>query len=465
MNKQSKLSVNSPEARAIANHIHPYTNPELIKNDGPHIITSGQGIYVTDSNNKSFIEGMSGLWCTSFGYNENELIDAAITQLRKLPFYHSFTGKTVDPAIDLAEKLISIAPECDLDKVFFCNSGSEANDTAVKMIWYYFASKGKPQKRKIIGRRRGYHGVTVVAASLTGLPYAQDGFGIPLDFAKHTLSPHFFADSLEGESESSFVERLMSELESLIEKEGSDTIGAMFAEPVMGAGGVIVPPKGYFDALQKLLRKHDILLVADEVICGFGRTGNMWGSQTFDIKPDILTCAKALSSSYLPISAVMASSEIVEGVEKQAAKLGIFGHGYTYSASPVPAAVALRTLELMEERKIIDHVKKMEPIFAERVKALGGYSSVGHVRSVGLIGAMEFVCEPGTRKKFDPGLKFSVKASKAIQEEGVILRSLPHDTIGFCPPLIIEEKQIHEMFDKIEKAMPLIDKMAIEFNN
>lgn len=458
MNKIGKLSVNSPEARAIENHIHPYTNPEFLKEEGPHIISSGEGIYVTDSNENRFIEGMSGLWCTSFGYNEQELIDAAVDQMKKLPFYHSFTGKTVDPAIDLAEKLVDIAPP-GLEKVFFCNSGSEANDTAVKMVWYYFASLGMPNKRKIIGRMRGYHGVTIAAASLTGLPYAQNGFGIPLDFAKHTSSPHYFSDSLEGESEKDFVARLMNELEVLIEKEGPDTIGAMIAEPIMGAGGVVIPPKGYFEALQPILKKHSILLIADEVICGFGRTGNMWGSETVNINPDMLTCAKALSSSYLPISAVLASSEIVRGVEKQAAELGIFGHGYTYSASPVPAAVALRTLGLMEERKIVNHVKELAPVFSERVEKLGMYDCIGHSRSVGLIGAMEFVAKPNTRVKLDPSIKFSVKAVKLIQEEGVILRSLPHDTVGFCPPLIINEDQVHEMFDKIEKAMPRINKL------
>ena len=459
MNEIKKLNPNSAEARSIANHFQPYTNPSQLNESGPHIISSGEGIYVTDNDGKQFIEGLSGLWCTSLGYSENELLDAAVKQMKKLPFYHSFTGKTVDPAIDLSEKLVSIAPN-NLDKVFFCNSGSEANDTAIKMVWYYQAALGRPEKKKIISRKRGYHGVTIGAASLTALPYAQQGFGLPLDFAKHTSSPHYFADSYPNETEQDFVNRIISELEELINAEGPETIGALIAEPVMGAGGVIPPPTGYFEALQKLLKKNSILMVADEVICGFGRTGNMWGSNTYSIKPDILTCAKALSSSYLPISAVLMSSEIVSGVEEQASKLGIFGHGYTYSASPVPAAVALRTIQLMEERNILDHVRSISPTFLERVNKLGRFESVGDTRGVGLIGAMEFVAKPDTKEKMDPTQKFSIKAQKIIQNHGVILRSLPNDTIGFCPPLIISEKQINEMFDRIESAMPEVDSLA-----
>ena len=462
MESEQNFGINSPEGRDVAFHLHPYTNPTMLVDSGPHIISSGNGIFVTDKENKTFIEGMSGLWCASLGFNESELVEAAVNQMRKLPFYHSFTGKTSNPAIDLAEKLIKIAPQ-GLEKAFFCNSGSEANDTAIKMVWYFQASQGMPEKKKVISRKRGYHGVTLAAASLTALPYAQDGFGLPLDFAKHTASPHYFLDSLENEAESEFVTRIMNELEDLIEAEGADTIGALIAEPVMGAGGVIIPPKGYFEALQKILKKHSILLIADEVICGFGRTGNMWGSETYNLKPDILTCAKALSAAYLPISAVLVSSQIVAGLEKQASELGIFGHGYTYSAHPVPAAVALRTLELMEERGIVEHVRSVAPLFYERVAALKKFSCVGHTRGVGLIGAMEFVGIPGTRTKMDLGKKFSVKAQKIIQDAGVILRSLPGDAIGFCPPLIITKNQINEMFDRIESVMPSLDDMAEGF--
>ncbi len=458
MNKKETWLPNSAERRDLAYHLHPYTDPSKLSDTGPHVIKSGQGIYITDNDNKKFIEGMSGLWCTSLGFSEIELAKTAYNQMQKLPYYHSFAGKTSNPSIDLAEKLISIAPS-NLEKVFFCNSGSEANDTAVKMVWYYQASQGRPERKKIISRKRGYHGVTVAAASLTGLPYAQDGFALPLDFAKHTSSPHYFADAFENETEVEFVERLVKDLEELIETEGAETIGAFIAEPIMGAGGVIIPPTGYFDAIQKVLKKHSILFIADEVICGFGRTGNMWGSETLSLKPDILTCAKALSSAYLPISAVLVSPEIVAGVEKQAANLGIFGHGYTYSAHPVSAAVALKTLELMNERKIVEHVKNVSKKFSERVNNLKHYSCVGDTRAIGLLGAMEFVAIPNSRVKFDPVIKFAAQVQKLIQDNGVILRALPGDSIGFCPPLIISLKQIDEMFDKIEMAMPKADRL------
>lgn len=461
MNKITTPPTNSPEARSLANHLQPYTNPALVRENGPQIMAGGRGIYVSDSEGQEFIEGVSGLWCTSFGFGEKELIKAATAQMEKLPYYHSFTGKTVNPAIDLAEKLMSIAPE-GLDKAFFCNSGSEANDTAIKMVWYYHASIGKPEKRKIISRKRGYHGVTLAAASLTALPYVQDGFSLPLDFARHTGSPHYFQDAHEGETEAEFVARRMQELEHMIETEGAETIGAFIAEPVMGAGGVIIHPEGYFEALQPILKKHDILLIADEVICGFGRTGNMFGCHTYNIKPDILTCAKALSSAYMPISAVLVCEKVVAGVEAQAERLGQFGHGYTYSAHPVPAAVAVRTLELMEERNMIDHVRNVMPLFAERMDALNRFECVGHTRSVGLIGAAEFVIEPGTNKKIDPSIKFAAKVVKMAQDEGVILRALPLDGMAFCPPLIITEDEINLMFDRVEKVMPEADRMVAE---
>jgi 4-aminobutyrate--pyruvate transaminase len=297
----------------------------------------------------------------------------------------------------------------------------------------------------------------MVAGSLTGLPYATAGFGLPLDFVKHTSAPHYFADKKTGESEELFVERMLRDLEKLILDEGPDTIGAFIAEPVMGAGGVIIPPKDYFKKVQELLKKYEILFIADEVICGFGRTGNMWGSQTFDLKPDILTCAKALSAAYAPISAVLLSKSIIANIERQADELGIFGHGFTYSAHPVTAAVALKTLQIYEERKIVAHVKGIERTFANRVKELGKFEYVGDTRAIGLIGAIEFVNEVNTNKKPDPKRKVAAKIQQKVQDAGVILRFLPGDSLAFCPPLIIEKNQINEMFDKIEHVLSKID--------
>ncbi len=448
--------LNSIEGKDISNHFHPYTNPQVLKETGPHVICKGEGIYVYDNTGAKFIEGMSGLWCASLGFDNKELVEAAIKQMNKLPFYHSFAGKVPEVAANLSETLLKIAPK-GLDKAFFCNSGSEANDTAIKVVWYYQNALGRPEKRKVISRKRGYHGVTMVAGSLTGLPYAQDGFGLPLDFIRHTSSPHYFADKYESENEDTFTDRLLQELDDLIIKEGAETIGAFIAEPVMGAGGVIIPPKDYFKKVQMLLKKHEILFIVDEVICGFGRTGNMWGSETFDLKPDILTCAKALSGAYAPISALLMSEDIVSEIEKQACELGVFGHGFTYSAHPLSAAVALRTLEVYEEKNILKHVNEVKGTFIERVKDLKKYSFIGDARAIGLIGAIEFVTEPYTNKKPNPARKVAAKIQQKIQESGVILRALPGDSLGFCPPLIIKKSQIHEMFDKIDNVLSRIE--------
>ena len=449
---------NSDYSRDVEYHLHSYTHPKTLSDDGPHILTKGDGIHVYDETGKKFIEGMSGLWCASLGFSEKEIINTITDQLNKLPFYHSFAGKTADSAIRLAEHLVKISP-VPMSKVFFANSGSEANDTAIKMIWYYNLARGLPEKRKIISRRKGYHGVTLAAASLTGLPYAQNGFSLPLDFVHHTMAPDFFNESLKDEDEVSFSDRLSNELEKLIIKEGPETIAAFFAEPVMGAGGVIIPPEKYFSKIQKVLKKYDILMVADEVICGFGRTGNMWGSETFNIKPDILTAAKALSSAYLPISAVILSEKVYQPIKDQANKLGIFGHGYTYSAHPVCAAAALKTQQLMVERDIIGNVRNQSKLFHDRINKIKSNNwFLNNSRSVGLIGAVEFGYEGS--KKFDVKEKIAAKCAKIIQENGVILRALPGDIIGFCPPLIINQSQLNEMFDKIEGAIKDFDQTA-----
>ena len=461
MYDNEKFLGNSDYSKDIEFHLHSYTHPQTLEDEGPHILSKGDGIYVYDETGKKFIEGMSGLWCTSLGFSEKELVDTISEQLKKLPYYHSFAGKTANPAINLAEHLIKISP-VPMSKVYFANSGSEANDSAIKMVWYYNLARGLPEKRKIISRKKGYHGVTLAAASLTGLPYAQNGFSLPLEFVRHTMTPDYFNEANKNESEEQFSDRLASELENLILKEGPETVAAFFAEPVMGAGGVIIPPKSYFPKVQEVLEKYDILLVADEVICGFGRTGNMWGSDTFNIKPDIVTAAKALSSAYLPISAVIISEKVYGPIKDQANELGIFGHGYTYSAHPVCAAVAMKAQQIMIDRNIIENVKQLSKLFNERIQNIKNNSwFLSHSRSVGLIGAVEFGYEGN--KKFDIKNKIAAKCAKIIQENGVILRALPGDIIGFCPPLIIKEEQINEMFDKIDIAFKSFDQMAFNF--
>ena len=323
-----------------------------MQTEGPLVIVRGEGVYVYDDEGQRYLEGMAGLWCASLGFSERRLADAAYRQMCELPFYHSFAGKVPAISAELAERLVRIAP-AGMSRVLFANSGSEANDTAIKLAWYINNALGRPQKKKIISRQRAYHGVTIATASLTGLAFAHTDFDLPIARILHADCPYYYRGARPGESEEAFAARLADALEQLILREGPDTVAAFFAEPVMGAGGVIVPPATYFDRIQPILRKYDILFVADEVICGFGRTGNMFGSQTFDLQPDIITVAKALSAGYLPISANLVSGKLYEVLLAQSDKLGIFGHGYTYSSHPVPAAVALETLKIYEERDIV----------------------------------------------------------------------------------------------------------------
>lgn len=454
---------NSLASRDVKSLIHSYTNLSVHEKDGPLIIEKGKGIYVYDDDGKEYIEGLAGLWCTSFGFGEQELIDAAIKQMQKLPYYHSFASKSTEPSILLAEKLLQMAP-VEFSKVFFVNSGSEANDTVVKLIWYYNNSLDRPKKKKIISRQKAYHGVTVAAASLTGLPPLHNDFDLPIQNILHTSCPHYYRFGKDGESEEEFSTRMANELEELILKEAPDTVAAFIAEPVMGAGGVIIPPKDYFKKIQAILKKYDILLVADEVICGFGRTGNMWGSQTMGMKPDILSCAKALSSAYLPIAAVMVSEKIFRGMVKQSEKHGSFAHGYTYSGHPVPAAVALRTMELMEERNILDHVKSIAPVFEACFRKLENHPLVGEVRVCGLVGAAELVADKATKRSFAPSLAAGPTAYSMMQDEGLISRAVAGDNLALCPPLIITEAEIHEMFARYTRALDRLQEVTIVNN-
>ena len=448
---------NSAESRDIAHYLHPYTNLATHEHTGPHVLTRGRGVYVTDESGKEYIEGLAGLWCASFGFSEEELVKAATEQLRTLPYYHGFAGKSVHPAIDLAELLKEIAP-VPFSKVFFANSGSEANDSAVKMVWYFNNARGKTKKKKFISRLRGYHGVTVASGSLTGLPYAQADFDLPLDFVRHTMTPDYYRGAEDGESEEGFASRCAQALEDMILEEGADTVAAFIAEPVMGAGGVIIPPKTDFEKVQVVLKKYDVLMIADEVICGFGRTGNMWGSQTFGIKPDILTCAKALSSAYLPISAVMITEEIYQGLRGNSEKLGLFGHGYTYSAHPACAAVALRAQQLMQERDVLGHVQAMAPHFQARVAKMNEHALVGQARGVGLIGSVEIVADKETKRSYESAAKVGALIQNAAQEHGLITRAMPGDRLGFCPPLVISSEEIDELFDRFTRAIDEVER-------
>ncbi len=367
-----------------------------------------------------------------------------------MPYYHIFAAKSHDVAIDLAERLLAMMP-VKMSKVFFNNSGSEANDTAVKFVWYYNNARNRPRKKKIIARIRGYHGVTVAAASLTGLVNNHLDFDLPIANIRHTDCPHHYRYGKPGESEEAFATRMAENLDQMIQREGADTVAAFIAEPIMGAGGVILPPKTYFEKIQAVLKKHDVLLIADEVICGFGRTGNMFGSETFGLKPDIMTMAKALSSAYLPISATIISEDVYQACLTESDKIGVFGHGYTYSGHPVCAAVALETLKIYEERKILDHVRKVSPGFQKGMQALADHPLVGEVRGIGLIAGIELVQDKATKASFDPKAGIGAYLAQRAQEHGLIVRAMG-DNIGICPPLIITEGEIDELTKRLNKA-------------
>ena len=445
---------NSFAARDGAYHFHGYTNALKNETEGGFVVVRGDGPFVYDENDKEYLDGLSGLWCASLGFGkEQRLIDAAVKQMSTLPFYHTFSQKAPAVTVELAERLVALASQAaPMSKAYFCNSGSEANDTVVKMIWYFNNARGKPEKKKIIARQKGYHGVTVAAGSLTGLPLIHKDFDLPIKNILHADCPHHYRFGKPGESEEDFATRMAESLEAMIQREGPDTVAAFYAEPVMGAGGVLFPPKTYWDKIHPILKKHDILLVADEVICGFGRTGNWWGSQTFGMKPDIMTMAKQLSAGQLPIAAVLMNQRVYEGLRDNSAKIGAFSHGITYSGHPVSAAVALETLKIYEDRKIVDHVRALSPVFVSELKSFADHPLVGECRAIGLIGAVELVKDKKTRESFDPKLAVGPNLIRIAHDHGVILRPVA-DSICFCPPLICTEAQIRDMFNRFRKAL------------
>jgi 4-aminobutyrate--pyruvate transaminase len=431
--------------RDIETLIHPYTNLATHREVGPLVLERGKGVFVYDTTGKDYIEGMAGLWCTSLGYSNDELAETAYEQLKKLPFTHIFSGRSHDPAIELAEKLKEIAP-VPISKVFYGSAGSDANDTQVKLVWYMNNALGRPKKKKIISRLKGYHGVTVASASLTGLPANHTDFDLPLPGILHTSCPHHYRFAHPGESELDFSARLAAELDEMIQREGPDTVAAFIAEPVMGAGGAVTPPEGYFEAINAVLAKYDILFIADEVITGFGRTGEMFGTTTYKMNADTLSCAKALTSAYFPLSAVMVNEAVYEVLVDQSRKIGTFGHGNTYAGHPVGCAVAVKTLEIYQREKI-------SPKFLARLGKLAEHPLVGEARGVGLIGGIELVKDKASKAQFEAKKAVAAKSVSFAQEEGVILRAMGGDRVAFCPPLVISEAEIDEMFDRYERAL------------
>jgi 4-aminobutyrate---pyruvate transaminase len=442
---------NSLEARDVQSVIHGLTDLQRHQERGPMVIDRGRGVWVTDIDGKDYIEAMSGLWCISLGYGQERLVEAAAAQMRKLPYYHLTNHKGHAPVIELAEKLLEIAP-VTMARVWFANSGSEAMDCAARIAWYYWNAIGKPERKKFIAHRHAYHGNTIASASLTGAAYAHERFNLPLPGFLHVATPYHYRFAQTGESEDAFVDRLIGELETLIDREGADTIAAFVSEPVIAAGGVVVPPAGYFAKLQAVLRRHGILLICDEVVTGFARTGEMFGATTMGIEPDLLVCAKGLSSAYIPISAVMVNRTIFEAMARQSGELGVFGLTLTYSGHPVAAAVAREALRIYEEQEMPARVRALEPQFLGGLRALRDHPLVGDVRGRGLLAGVELVADKATHAPFEKAQGVGPLCAQLCEERGLILRAIG-DTLALCPPLVISEAEIDEILLRLRDAL------------
>lgn len=442
---------NSLAARDVAHYFHPATNARRHEQIGPMVIESGRGVHVTDDAGKDYIEGLAGLWSVAVGFGEPRLAAAAAAQMAKLPYYHSFSHKSHPAAVALSERLVRMAPG-KMSKAQFTSSGSEANDFVIKLVWYFNNALGRRGKKTIVSRQRAYHGVSIASGSLTGLPNFHRDFDLPLIPVRHLSCPHYWRNARPDESEEQFSARLGEEFEALVAAEGADTIAAFIGEPLMGAGGVIPPPRGYWRAIQDVCRRHDILVVADEVITGFGRTGQMFGSQTYGVEPDILVVSKALTSSYFPLSAVLFSDAIYQTIADNSNAIGTFAHGFTASGHPVGAAVAMENLDIFEERDLVGAARRLAPRFERALRGFESHPHVGEARAVGLIGALEFVADKASKAPFDRPGAYGARLAELCHEEGLIIRAIG-DVIAFCPPLVISEGDMDEMFARFGRAL------------
>ncbi|KAH0736663.1 gamma aminobutyrate transaminase 3, chloroplastic [Solanum tuberosum] len=449
-----KNDISATDVRGYKGHdmLAPFTAGWHTTDLEPLVIQKSEGSYVYDVNGKKYLDALAGLWCTSLGGSEPRLVAAATKQLNELPFYHSFWNRSTKPSLDLAKELLDLFTANKMAKAFFTNSGSEANDTQVKLVWYYNNALGRPEKKKFIARTKSYHGSTLISASLSGLPALHQQFDLPAPFVLHTDCPHYWRFHQPGETEEEFSTRLANNLENLILKEGPETIAAFIAEPVMGAGGVIPPPATYFEKVQAVLKKYDILVIADEVICGFGRLGTMFGCDKYNIKPDLVSVAKALSSGYMPIGAVLVSPEVSDVIYSQSNKLGTFSHGFTYSGHPVSCAVALETLKIYKERNIVEQVNRISPKFQEGLKVFSDSPIIGEIRGTGLLHGTEFTDNKSPNDPFPPEWGIGAYFGAQCEKHGVLVR-VAGDNIMMSPPYILSLEEIDELIMKYGKAL------------
>ena len=441
---------NSWEARADKHSFYGFTDLPTIKERGTTVLTHGEGPYVFDVHGNKFLDANSGLWNMVAGFDHKGMAEAAKAQYDRFPGYHAFFGRMSDQTVMLSEKLIEVSP-FERGKVFYTNSGSEANDTLVKMLWFLGGSEGKPQRRKILTRKNGYHGVTAVSASMTGKPY-NEVFGLPLDGFIHLTCPHFWREGKAGETEAQFTVRMAAELEDVIEREGADTIAAFVAEPVMGAGGVIPPPIGYFQAIQSILVKHGIPLVADEVITGFGRTGSVWGCEAYGFMPDAIISSKNLTAGYFPMGAVILGSDLSDRMQAASEAMEEFPHGFTASGHPVGCAIALKAIDVILNEGLIDNVRALTPKFEANLAKLAEHKHIGEARGKGLMGAVEAVLDKDTKTPFPGDLSVSERIANTCTDHGLICRPLGQAVV-LCPAFVMTEPQMDEMFDKLTGAL------------
>ncbi len=443
-----------------ASLIHPFTNLRAYAAGDagdPRIVTGGKGAWIRDQNGREILDAFAGLYCVNVGYGRTEIADAIAEQAHKLAYYHAYAGSSNEPAIRLADKMLSMAP-AGMQRVYFGLSGSDANETQVKLVWYYNNVLGRPEKKKIISRRRGYHGGTIISGALTGLNVYHAGFDLPYGPIRHTTAPHHYWEAEAGMSEQEFSVRCAEDLERMILEEGPDTVAAFIGEPVLGTGGIVPPPAGYWEAIQAVLHKYDILLIADEVVTGFGRIGANFGSDVYGIRPDLITVAKGLTSAYLPLSAVIVGERVWEVLQKGQDHYGPFSHGYTYSAHPVCAAAGLANLELIEREDIMGNVQSVGPYLLESLRAaFAHHPKVGEVRGVGMLAAIEFVDDKDRKVRFDPAEKIGARVSAACAERGLLARGMPGgDILGFAPPLVLTRDDVDTIVERVGGALATV---------
>jgi L-2,4-diaminobutyrate transaminase len=437
--------------------LHPATSIADHLKSGPRIITDGAGVTLTDSAGRRYIDAVAGLWCVNIGYGRHEVADAMAAQSRRLAFYHTFSSMSNEPHVRLADRLLGLTPG-KMSKVFFSNSGSEANDTQVKLVWYYNNLRGQPKKKKIIARLQGYHGSTVASASLTGLPVFHAAFDLPIAGILHVKPPYHYRDAAPGQSEEQYASALAADLEATIQREGPDTVAAFIAEPVMGAGGVLVPPRSYFPKIQEVLRRHDVLMIADEVICGFGRLGRLFGSEVFGIEPDLMTVAKGLTSGYFPVSACFVSEPIWAVLRDASPQTGAFAHGFTYSGHPVGAAAAMANLDILLGEDLVGNSARVGEYLQRQLReTVGSHPLVGEVRGVGLIAGVELVADQATKAAFAPELKVAYRVVQRCMAEGLIVRALPAgQVVAFSPPLCITRAEVDQVVERFARGLAAV---------